>query len=143
VAVVEKSDLGVDVVYGIDDKSRFLTITGPWPELRRSVCRTKEFIPTVELCPGHNLLQSALEAIDFGYTNIGESRDCMSIQRAQGDLVEIYQSKSSNAGASKRSRSMRSDTTAADHDDKSLADFGEAIICEKDAISGKLFEDEC
>jgi hypothetical protein len=68
--------------------------------------RSKEFISTVELCPGHNLLQSALKAVDFGYANVGKSRDSMSVQRAQGDLVEIYEPKSSNARASERSRSM-------------------------------------
>jgi hypothetical protein len=95
--VVEESDLGVDVVYGIDDKGRFLTIAGPRAKLCCSIRCTKELIPSIKLRPGHDLLQSSLKAIHFRYANVSESRDCVSIQRAQSNLIEIYQSKSSNA----------------------------------------------
>ena len=88
-AVGEEGDFGFDVVDCVDDEGGLLAVFFPWFELGGGSAFVVELVAGVELRPGHDLFEAALQAGDFGGSDVCERGDCVSVQRAESDLVEV------------------------------------------------------
>lgn len=66
----------------------------------------------------------------------------MPVQRAQCDLVEIYEAQLGATRSRQSGGSMGPDTAAADDDDEGLAEFVKPGIGQEDSIACQLLQDQ-
>jgi hypothetical protein len=120
-----------------------LAVFFPWFELGDGSAFVVELVAGVELGPGHDLFQAALQAGDLRCSDICKRGDCVSVERAEGDLVEVDETNFATARAGEGCCCVRANATAANNDHESVAEFGESFVSEKDAVSCQLFQNEC
>lgn len=66
----------------------------------------------------------------------------MTVERGEGDLVKVDEADFAHAGAGEGGAGVGADAAAADDDHEGIAEFGEALVGEEDAVAGELLEDE-
>ena len=74
--------------------------------------------------------------MNLGGTNICERGNCVAIQRAQCELVEVDETEPAAPRACERCSGMRANAATSDDDDEGFAELGEAGIREEDAVPG-------
>ena len=71
----------------------------------------------------------------LGNTHVGEGGDGVSVQGAEGYLVEVDEAKLGDAGSRERGGGVGPDTTDADDYDKGIAELLEAFGSEENPVS--------
>jgi hypothetical protein len=87
------------------------------------------------------LLQTALQAGYLGRSDICEGCYRVAVQGAEGHLVEVDEADFATAGTRQGGCCVGADAAAADDDYEGVAQFGEAFVCQEDAVAGELLED--
>lgn len=89
VAVLEQSDLCINVVNRVDDVVRLLPVLGPGRKQRVGGNLFKLLVLELVLGPGGDGDEAAVEALDFGDADVRQRGDGVSVEGAEGDLVEV------------------------------------------------------
>ncbi len=66
----------------------------------------------------------------------------MPVQRAEGHLIEVDESKPAAPRSCQCCSGVRADATASDDYDEGFAKLGESVVGQEDAVARELFEDE-
>lgn len=66
----------------------------------------------------------------------------MTVEAAEGDLVEVNEAETLHAGAGEGGAGVRADAAAANNDDEGRAQPAQALLTQKDAVARQLLENQ-
>lgn len=141
-AVFQQCNLGVDVVDRIDHEIRLLSAFSPRPQQPFGILPVKLLQAQVELDPGGDGPQPPLQALHLGQPHVRQCCHRVSVQAAQGHLVEVDQPQPRDAGPGERRCRVAADAAAAHHDHEGAAQLVEPLGGQEDAVPRQLLEDQ-